>query len=122
MILVDTSVWVEHLRGGNVQLTSYLHADLVVGHALVTGELALGRLRNRQATLSLMTNLPQAPRAEHDEVLALIDRRALYASGCGWVDVNLLASTFLAPELTLWTRDKSLAALAGRFDKAHVLS
>ena len=85
-----------------------------MGHPWVTGELALGNLRNREEVLALLRGLPQATVAEDDEVLSLIGRAELAGLGIGYVDVQLLAATKLTTDCTLWTRDKSLAAVAAR--------
>jgi len=111
MILVDTSVWVEHLRRGRGELSQLLAAEQVMGHPFVIGELACGNLRNRDEVLSLLGELPPAPLADHAEVLALVEDRRLMGSGIGWIDVHLLASTVLA-SAELWTFDRRLAAVA----------
>lgn len=112
MILVDTSVWVDHLHGGDARLASALNGGQVVVHPMVLGELACGTLRNRRDVLELLGNMPPAPRATDAEALALIERRALMGRGIGYIDVHLLASTALAGTARLWTRDKRLAAVA----------
>lgn len=96
MILVDTSVWVQHLRRGNSRLRSLLHDGEVLCHPFVIGELACGNLRNREQILNLLDQLPQAAVAEHDEVLHLVETERLYGRGLGWVDVHLLASARIA--------------------------
>ena len=42
----------------------------------------------------------------------MVDERALFGRGLGWVDVHLLAATLLTPGLRLWTRDRRLHAVA----------
>ncbi len=111
MILVDTSVWIDFLRDGDDTLASLLNRSAVLGHPCVTGELALGNLRNRDEILGLLRDLPQAIVAEHDEVLHLINDRRLNGHGIGYVDAQLLASARLTPDARLWTKDKRLAAL-----------
>ena len=96
MILVDTSVWVEHLRRGHPRLGKLLVAAEVLGHPFVLGEIALGHLRRRAEILGLFAALPQAEVARHDEVLAFVEQHHLPASGIGWVDAHLLASTALS--------------------------
>ena len=113
MILVDTSIWVEHFRSGTPRLADELSAGRVLIHPFVTFELACGNLRNRRGMLDLLNRLPRAPVATHDEALAFVEERALMGRGVGFVDVHLLASTALAAPAGLWTRDKRLAALAG---------
>ncbi|OGP97316.1 MAG: ribonuclease [Deltaproteobacteria bacterium RIFCSPLOWO2_02_56_12] len=111
MILVDTSVWVQHLRSGSERLRSLLDEEQVFCHPFVIGELACGTLRNRQEVLSLLKALPQARGAEHEEVLHLLEGRHLYGRGLGWVDVHLLASALLTA-CSLWTLDKPLRRAA----------
>jgi predicted nucleic acid-binding protein len=110
-VLVDTSVWVDHLRRGHPGLAARLEAGAVWCHPFVIGELACGRLRRRAEVLSLLASLPQAPIAAHAEALALLDRHDLAGRGIGWVDVHLLASARIAG-MSLWTADRRLAALA----------
>ena len=112
MILVDTSVWVEHLRSGNATLASELEAGRVLAHPFVIGEVACGTLRNRHEMLELLGRLPSAPMATHAEALDFLERRALMGRGVGFVDVHLLASAALAAPARLWTRDRHLAAIA----------
>lgn len=114
MILVDTSVWIDHLRAGDPDLVRALEASLVLGHPAVTGELALGGLGNRAEILGLIQALPRASVATDDEVLGLIEVDELAGSGIGYVDVHLLAATKLTADARLWTRDRRLAATADR--------
>jgi predicted nucleic acid-binding protein len=111
MILVDTSVWVSHLRHSSERLHALLRDDQVLCHPLVVGELACGTLRNRQEILALLKALPQSPVAEQDELLRFVEVRHLYGQGLAWVDVNLLASALLA-KCRLWTLDKPLRSAA----------
>jgi predicted nucleic acid-binding protein len=111
MILVDTSVWIEHVRSRNQQLAALLNDGCVLGHPWVIGELALGSLAGRSQIIGLLRNLPEAPLATDAEVLKLIDDRHLFGVGIGYVDAHLLASTLLAGA-RLWTRDKKLSAVA----------
>ena len=111
MIVVDTSVWIEHLRTGGSPLGQALVAGHVLGHAFVIGELACGNLRNRAEILALLRELPEAPVAEHDEVLAFIDLHHLTGIGIGWIDAHLLAATCLVGA-RLWTRDRDLREAA----------
>lgn len=114
MILVDTSVWVQHLRGGEPLLARRLDAGEVLGHPLVIGELAMGNLRQRELVLGSLRALPAAVVASDDEVMGLIEREALHGLGVGYADAHLLAATRLSPEAVLWTRDRRLAELAVR--------
>jgi hypothetical protein len=112
VILVDTSVWIDHLRRGDASLSSLLTNRQVLAHPAVVGEIALGSLGNRKEILSLLANLPQAVQASHDEVMAYVDAHALFGLGIGYVDAHLLASTALTTGSSLWTRDKRLRAAA----------
>ena len=111
MILVDTSVWVEHLRRGLPRLATLLQEGKVLIHPWVIGELACGNLRNRGDVLELLQGLPAAVGASDSEVLLLIEREQLMGRGIGYVDAHLLASTKLS-HTNLWTQDRRLAALA----------
>lgn len=113
MILVDTSVWAEHFRGGRHDLSMLLERQQVLGHPFVIGELSCGRLPRRKRTLADLAQLPAAPVAAQDEVLELIERHRLMGTGLGWVDVHVLASSFLA-RAPLWTLDRALGAQARR--------
>ena len=112
MILVDTSVWVHHLRFGDKTLFALLHSADVLGHPFVLGELALGNLRQHSLVLRSLKDLPQASLATNTEVLQFIDRQKLFGTGIGYVDVHLLASVVLTAGATLWTRDKRLQITA----------
>jgi predicted nucleic acid-binding protein len=114
VILVDTSVWVEHLRRGDPDLAARLDAGEVLGHPLVVGELAMGNLGQRDLILAMLGNLPQALVATHDEVMGLVAREALHGLGIGYVDACLLASVRLSPDARLWTRDRRLSEVAAR--------
>ena len=111
MILVDTSVWVDHLRAGNRALVSLLQGEEVLTHPFIIGELACGRMRNRRRILSLLGTLPSARVAGHDEVLALVDGHRLFGRGIGWIDAHLLASALLS-HARLMTLDRRLSSLA----------
>lgn len=114
MILVDTSIWVDHLRAGDPQLVALLQDGQVLAHPWVTGELALGHLAQRDEILGLLHNLPQATVATDVEVLTLIDNQHLVGHGIGYVDAHLLAATRLTTGSRLWTRDKRLATVAAQ--------
>ncbi|MDP9417588.1 MAG: type II toxin-antitoxin system VapC family toxin [Actinomycetota bacterium] len=114
MILVDTSVWVDHLRAGDELLTGLLQDAQVLGHPWVTGEIALGSLAQRREVVGLLQGLPQAVVASDSEVLALVGNARLFGRGIGWVDAQLLASTRLVGEAVLWTRDRRLADAAAQ--------
>lgn len=108
MILVDTSVWVDHLRRSDAQLVSLLERACVLAHPFVIGEIACGSLARRETVLELLQDLPAAAVAEPAEVLAFIELHALHGQGIGYVDVHLLAAVALTPGATLWSRDKRL--------------
>ena len=118
MVLVDTSVWIDHLRSKEPLLVNLLQNNQVLGHPFVRGELALGNLPQRQNILSLLDNLPQSPVAFADEINPFIETHRLFGLGIGLIDVNLLASTHLAVNAKLWTRDKRLLVVATRFNLA----
>ncbi len=112
MVLVDTSIWVDHLRVGDARLVVLLEAGKVLMHPFVLGELALGSLRNRDVVISSMRDLPQAAVPTFDEVMHFVKQRALFGLGIGYVDVHLLAAAQLTAGATLWTRDRRLSAVA----------
>jgi predicted nucleic acid-binding protein len=112
VILVDTSVWVDHLRRGEPHLVSLLEAGQVLMHPFVLGEVACGSLAQRKAVLALLQQLPAVTVADPDEALGFIDSKALHGQGIGYVDVHLLAAAALTPQAKLWTRDKRLATAA----------
>ena len=120
MILVDTSVWVDHLHKGVPALAAALEQGNVLMHTFVRGELACGNLKNRGEVLRLLAELPGAPIATDGETLDFIERRALMGRGLGYIDVHLLASVALAGTARLWTRDKCLAVVAVDLKLAHV--
>jgi len=111
IVLVDTSVWIDHLRRGNAQLAGFLDEGNVLCHPFVIGELACVNLKRRAEVLRLLAALPSARVAEHEEVLHLLSSRRLHGKGLGWIDAHLLASAFLT-SCPLWTFDKTLAAAA----------
>jgi len=119
MILVDTSVWIDHLRKGAPALAGLLEDGEVVMHPFVLGELACGILKNRGEVLQLLSDLPMAATATESEALRFIEDRGLMGRGIGYIDVHLLASTVLSAT-RLWTRDKSLAAVAADLGVAFV--
>ncbi|MCE7915144.1 MAG: type II toxin-antitoxin system VapC family toxin [Nitrosomonas sp. PRO4] len=118
MILVDTSVWINHLRNNDPHLVRLLTGNSVLSHPFVRGELVLGNLRQREAILAALDNLPQAPVAFTDEVNVFIEKHALYGLGIGLIDAHLLASARLSGNTRLWTLDKRLLAAANRFNLA----
>ena len=118
MILVDASVWINHLRAADERLAALLDAREVLGHPFVTGEIALGSLRRRDAILGELRDLPQAVVATETEVLDLIERRALFGRGIGYVDVHLVAAVRLTADAKLWTADRRLQTVAAELGLA----
>lgn len=119
MILVDTSIWIDHLRQRDERLSGLLEQGQVLAHPFVIGELALGNLQNRDTILGALQELPQAPVATDAEVLGFITGNALYGMGIGYIDAHLLATTRLAPGAMLWTRDKRLLAVGMKLGLAE---
>jgi len=119
MVLVDTSVWIQHLRQGSAALARHLADGQVVCHPFVVGELACGHIKNCAEILGLLSNLPSAEVARHEEVLQFIDTYRLMGKGLGYVDTHLLASAALTG-VPIWTLDKQLRETAVRLDLAHV--
>ena len=111
MVLVDTSVWVSHLREGNDRLAALSDEGMVCCHPFVIGELACGNLKNRLEILSLLQALPITEVADHEEILAFIDNNRLMGKGLGYVDIHLLGSAVLSG-VSLWTADRPLAQAA----------
>ena len=107
MVLVDTSVWVSHLRGGNSMLEKLLEDCRVVTHPFIIGELACGNISNRTEIISLMQALPMLDVIEHEELLLFIEHNQMMGIGLGFVDVHLVAAAMLAG-IPLWTQDKKL--------------
>jgi predicted nucleic acid-binding protein len=114
MILVDTSVWIEHLRRGEARLVAALSDGLVRIHPCIIGEIALGSLRQRELILGALNAIPPVTVATDGEVHALVEVEHLFGLGIGFVDVHLLAALRLTPGVRLWTLDKRLAAVADR--------
>ena len=119
LVLADTSVWVAHFRRANTVLQSLVAMDQVLCHPLIVLELACGTLpAPRERTIGYLKKLQQAIVATTDETLALIESEQFHDSGCGAIDMALLASVLLTPETLLWTLDKNLDALAARMGVA----
>lgn len=114
MILVDTSIWIDHLRKGDLGLFSLLSRNQVLMHPFVLGELAAGALNDRDSMLHTFRELPTILPARDSEVLALIESAKLYGTGIGYVDAHLLCAVRLMTGMGLWTRDARLAAAATR--------
>lgn len=118
MILIDTSVWIDHFKQPIAALENLAQGDHVLGHPFITGELAVGHLRDWNAALAMLRRLLQARIASEVEFLTLISVERLSATGLGFVDVHLLASCRITPGTKLWSRDKRLAKYADRLGVA----
>ncbi|MCP4210001.1 MAG: type II toxin-antitoxin system VapC family toxin [Halieaceae bacterium] len=118
MILVDTSIWVSHLRSGDTRLVELLNRSQVLAHPYVIGELACGYLQKRKEILGLLNDLPQSPVASPAEVLHYIDCHQLMGLGVGYIDIHLLAATALAEDAMLWTNDKRLQKVTRKLQLA----
>lgn len=119
LVLVDTSVWVDHFRRGQPVLVRLLNADRVLSHPWVLGEVACGTPPHRQQTLDDLAALRRVQVANPEEIMSFVEREQLFGLGCGLVDVGLLASTLITASATLWTLDRRLSALAERFGVAY---
>jgi predicted nucleic acid-binding protein len=118
MILVDTSIWIDHVRRGDEVLASLLQMGSVLAHPFVIGEVALGSMARRDIVLNSLRRLPRVQVARDDEVMRFVDKEALFGIGIGYVDAHLLAATRLTPGATFWTRDRRLAAAAEKLSLA----
>ncbi len=114
MIVVDTSVWIDHLNRSITALVDALEAEDVLLHPFIIGELACGEIRRRREVLDLLATLPSSVVATDDEVRQFIENHRLMSKGIGYIDAHLLASVTLTPAATLWTHDKRLAAIAAK--------
>ena len=112
MVLVDTSVWIDHLRSKDEQLINLLEQSQVSIHPMIIGELACGYLHHRQQLLNLWKYLPCVTEATHNEALHCLENKQLMGKGIGFIDLHLLASTLLTSNTSLWTRDRRLHHLA----------
>jgi predicted nucleic acid-binding protein len=119
MILVDTSVWIDHLQKGSPELAQALNRGNVLMHPFVLGELGLGSLRQRAQILDALQNLPFATMATDAEVMGFVSANVLHGIGIGYVDAHLLASARLTPGAMLWTADRRLRAAATRLGLAN---
>lgn len=119
-IIVDTSIWIDHINQGHAELAAQLRRRRVLIHPMVVGEVALGSISNRQAVLEELRAMPQALAASHGEVMAMIEWLKLHETRIGYVDVHLLAAARQAEDGQLWTRDKALHKQAVRLGVAYV--
>jgi predicted nucleic acid-binding protein len=118
LLLVDSGIWIDHMRKNDADLHEALMAERILSHPFVTGEIAMGSLKDRHDVLDLLARLPQADQARDEEVLDLVEQRRLFSLGLGWVDAHLLASTLLTADAGLWTRDRRLREAAARLGVA----
>jgi hypothetical protein len=118
MVLVDTSVWVKHLRNGDIALADLLDDGDVLCHPFIVGELACGNLKNRAEILALLQALPMAPIAQHGEVMRFLEDNRLMGKGLGFIDLHLLASSVLSG-IRLWTLDKRLHQVSLKLGLAY---
>src|SRR4030042_1662731 len=116
MIIVDTSVWIDHLNKGSIDLSMLLSKGMVLIHPFIIGEISLGRLRNRCEILSLLNALPHANIADHEEVIEFIEGNQLVGVGIGWIDAHLLASMKLS-NATILTTDKAMLSALERMGR-----
>jgi predicted nucleic acid-binding protein len=112
LILADTSIWIDHLRAGNKDLRKLLDRGEIAIHPFIVAELALGSLKDRKKTLTLLDFLPQVRVAQLSEVRLMIEARRLYSLGIGLTDAHLIASVFVNSSTLLWTKDKRLRKAA----------
>lgn len=121
LILVDTSVWIRHLREGDNDLALLLENGLVACHPFIIGELACGGIKNRYEIINLLNDLPSVFQLEHDEIMEFIDNRKIMNQGIGYVDAHILGSAIVS-ETRLWTLDKSLRKIAEKLSILYGIS
>ncbi len=114
MVLVDTSVWIDHLRKNDQHLQLLLIDGEVVCHSLIIAELVCGNLKNREEIIGLLQALPMAPEIDFEEHLYFVEEHNLFGKGIGYIDIQLLASAKLS-QTSLLTLDKRLKAIAVEF-------
>jgi predicted nucleic acid-binding protein len=112
LILVDTSVWIDHLRNADAKLQSLLQNDQVMTHPYIRLELALGSMANRETVLADLALLPQAPIVASNELFALIDHKKLYRRGIGVTGLQLICCAIFDESISVWTRDRRLSEIA----------
>jgi predicted nucleic acid-binding protein len=121
MMLVDSSIWVDHFRAVDQMLQTLLNEKEVLGHPFVTGEILMGNLRNWAAIREMLCDLQPAVVADDAEVLDFVRQHSLYGTGIGYVDAHLLTSAKLTSDATIWSRDRRLALAASRLGLASSL-
>jgi len=115
LILVDTSVWIDHFHKKDHPLIKLLEDGVVYIHNFIIGELACGNLKNRDEILILLQSLPKVRLAEHDEVIYFINHHKIFGGGLGYIDAHLLTSCFLDNKL-FYTKDKHLKKIGKEFN------
>ena len=120
MILIDTAIWIDHLRSPEPIVSTLLDRNDVLIHPFIVGELSVDSFKNREAILSDLRDLPRATVANDDEVLTFVTKNTLYGIGIGYIDAHLLASVQLTAGALLWTRDKRLHVAANRLGLAMI--
>lgn len=118
MVLVDTSVWIDHFRKGNPRLEALLDEGEVLCHPFIIGELACGQIVNRRQIMAFLCSLPRVVAADHNEVMHLIDGHQLMGTGIGYLDAHLLASARVSSAL-IWTFDVSLDKTSAKLEVAY---
>ena len=118
MVLLDSSIWIDHLRDPDALLSALLQRAEILIHPLVLGEIAMGNMKARASRMEFLSSLPLADIAENADVLELVHQQHLYGTGLGFVDAHLLASAGLTPQTLLWTRDKRLLNAARKLGVA----
>lgn len=117
MVVIDTSIWIDHFRKSDLQLECLLNDGKALTHPLVIGELACGNFKNRQLIFSLLNALPSISEISGEEYFIFLERHRLFGTGPGFVDINLLAAAVLA-DCSIYTRDKALHGVAETFDRS----
>ena len=112
MILVDTSVWIDHFHHSDEALKKLLLSNQVCIHPFILGELSCGNISNRKEVLALLRSLRSVDMVLDEEVFILIENRKLYGKGLGFIDIHLLASAMIH-HVPIWTRDNTLKRVAG---------
>ena len=119
MILVDSSVWIDHLRHAEPDLLRLLSEDEVLSHPLVVGEVMMGRFKRRDEALEIFRDLEGSIESEHERVLEFVALHELFGKGIGYIDAHLLVSTQMTPGARFWTRDRRLMEVAVRLDLGY---
>lgn len=120
MILIDTSVWIDHFRTGDDHLADLLNQNKVLMHTFILGELACANLQHCEQVITLLKDLPQSVVASDEEALFFIEQNQLMGKGIGYIDAHLLAAVALNGSTSLWTRDKHLFAIADSMHIAYI--